>query len=179
MVEDGKLAYTQQVARWVVENLTQRDIVSIVAFNDRVTVLATAGRVVNKPFLFHRLAEILPAVYTDLSAGVLEGIAQVESQSEDGQVQEMLLFMDGLANRGVTGFSRLETDLRQGSGERDRGVHICTGTEFNERLLAHMAAAGAGTTRTSNLRSRFPSRSRMSWARLLQSSRRTSWWMWC
>ena len=144
MAEDRKLPYTQEAARWVVENMTERDVLSIVAFNERVTILSAAGRVVNKPFLFHRLEEISPDGYTDLSAGLLEGIAQVESQRAEGQVQQVLLLTDGLANRGVTDSMALKNISAKAAAKGIGVSTFGTGTEFNERLLADMAAAGAG-----------------------------------
>ena len=144
MAEKQKLPYTLEAARWVVENLTERDIVSIVAFSDRATVLAAAGRVVNKPFLFHRLAEISAQGYTNLSAGLLEGIAQADSQRAQGQVRQVLLLTDGLANRGETDAAALRNIAGQAKA---KGIGVSTlgvGSEFNETLLADLAAAGGG-----------------------------------
>jgi len=144
MAENKKFAYTIEAAREVIQNLTDRDIVSLVAYNERALVLSPAGRAVNKPFLLHRLEEIAPEGYTDLSAGLLEGIAQVNSQSADGQIKQVLLLTDGLANRGVTNPTGLQRIVEKA---RAKGVGLSTlgcGTEFNEKLLTGMAAAGGG-----------------------------------
>lgn len=144
MAAGGKLPYTLEAARWVIDNLTDRDVLSIVAFNHEVTVLAGAGRVVNKPFLYHRLEEVEPEGTTDLSAGLLEGIAQVSSRSAEGQVRQVLLLTDGLANKGVTDSAALSRIVERAAA---RGVGVSTfgcGTEFNEKLLTAMAAAGSG-----------------------------------
>ena len=144
MAEQRKLAYALEASRWVVENMTERDVLSIIAFNDRVTVLAPAGRVVNKAFLLHRLEELSPSGYTDLSAGLLEGIAQIDSQQADEQVRQVLLLTDGLANRGVTDSASLRAISEKAFA---KGISVSTfgiGTDFNERLLAEMASAGAG-----------------------------------
>lgn len=144
MAEHRKLPYAIDAARWVVENLAENDTLSIVVFGDQVTVLSAAGRVVNKPFLYHRLEEISPQGYTNLSAGLLEGIAQVSSRGTDGQVSQILLLTDGLANRGETKPAALRKIVEQA---RAQGIGLSTlgvGTEFNESLLADMAAAGGG-----------------------------------
>lgn len=144
MGEDRKLAYTLEAARWVVQNLTERDVVSIVAFNDQSTVLAAAGRVVNKPFLYHRLEELFPEGYTNLSAGLSDGIAQVRRQSAEGQVKRVLLLTDGLANRGETTSPALQAIAKEAAA-LDIGVSTFgVGTEFNGRLLWGVAVAGAG-----------------------------------
>ena len=144
MAEDKKFAYTMEAAREVIENLSDRDIISIVAFNERVLVLSPAGRVVNKPFLYHRLDDIVPEGFTDISAGLLEGLAQVNSQSGEGQVKQVLLLTDGQANRGVTDPSALRKTVEKA---RAKGVGLSTlgcGTNYNEKLLTAMAEAGGG-----------------------------------
>lgn len=144
MAEDKKFAYTINAAREVIANLSDRDTISLIVFNERVLVLSPAGRAVNKQFLFHRLEEIAPEGYTDLSAGLLEGIAQVNSQAADGQIKQVLLLTDGKANRGVTGVASLHKTVEKA---RDKGVNLSTlgcGTDYDEKLLTAMADAGGG-----------------------------------
>jgi len=144
MAEDMKFSHAVAAARAVIENLTDRDVVSLIAFNERVLVLSPAGRVVNKPFLFQRLAEMAPDGVTDLSAGLLEGIAQVKSQSAEGQIKHVLLLTDGRANIGITDSAALRSIVEN---SRARGVGVSTlacGTEFEEKLLTDMATAGGG-----------------------------------
>jgi Ca-activated chloride channel family protein len=144
MAEDKKFAYTMNAAREVIANLSDRDIISIVAYNEQVLVLSPAGKAVNKEFLFHRLEEIEPEGYTDLSAGLLEGIAQVNSQAAEGQVKQVILLTDGKANRGVTDPAALRKLVEKA---RAKGVGLSTlgcGTDYNEKLLTDMADAGGG-----------------------------------
>jgi Ca-activated chloride channel family protein len=144
MAQEQKFPYTIEAARQVIENMTDRDILAIIAFNDKVTVLSPAGRVVNKQFLFHRLTEIAPAGYTDISTGVLEGIAQIDSQRAEGQVQYVLLLTDGIANRGITDAAALRHIVEKA---RARGIGLSTfgcGTDFNEKRLTELAATGGG-----------------------------------
>ncbi len=144
MNEDRKFRHALTAAREVVANMTELDVLSIVAFNENVTVLSPAARVVNKPYLYHRLEEVQPQGVTDLSAGLLEGIAQVDSQRAEGQIRHVLLLTDGMANRGVTDPAALRTLVEKAAS---RDIHLSTlgcGTEFNEKLLADMATAGGG-----------------------------------
>lgn len=144
MADDMKFPHAIAAARAVIENLTESDIISVVAFNERALVLSPAGRVVNKPFLFQRLAEVGPAGITDLSAGLLEAIAQVHSQSAVGQVRQVILLTDGQANAGVTDPSALRKTIE---AARAKGVGLSTlgcGTDFNQTLLTDLALAGGG-----------------------------------
>ncbi len=144
MDADMKFPHALAAARAVIENLTERDIISLIAFNERTLVLSPAGRVVNKPFLFQRLAEVAPDGITDLSAGLLEGIAQVNSQSAEGQVKHVLLLTDGKANSGIMDSAALR---KIAEAAHAKGVGVSTlacGTDFDERLLTGMATAGGG-----------------------------------
>lgn len=144
MAEARKLPYTLDAARWVIENLARRDSIAMVAFNDTATVLSGAGGAVNKPFLYHRLDEITPQNYTNLSAGLLEGIAQVGVHGAEGQVRQVFLLTDGQANRGETDPAALRRIVQEAKA---RGIGVSTfgvGGDFNESLIASMAAAGGG-----------------------------------
>ncbi len=144
MSADMKFPHALAAARAVIENLTDRDIISLIAFNERTLVLSPAGRVVNKPFLFQRLAEVAPDGITDLSAGLLEGIAQVSSQSVEGQVKHVLLLTDGKANSGIMDSAALRKIVEAAHA---KGIGVSTlacGTDFDERLLTEMATAGGG-----------------------------------
>lgn len=144
MAEDKKFSYALDAAREVIQNLSERDTISVVAFNERVLVLSPAGRAVNKTFIFHRLEEISPEGFTDLSAGLLEGLAQVSSKSAAGQVKYVLLLTDGKANRGITNPTALAKLAAKNHG---KGIGISTlgvGTDFDEKLLTEVAQAGGG-----------------------------------
>ena len=144
MGADMKFSHAIAAARAVIENLTDRDTVSLVAFNERSLVLSPASRVVNKPFLFQRLSEVSPEGITDLSAGLLEGIAQISSQKAEGHVKHVLLLTDGQANTGVTDPAALR---KIAEAAHAKGIGVSTlgcGTDFNEKLLTDLATAGDG-----------------------------------
>ena len=144
MAEDGKFEYAMQAAKLVVENLSERDVVSLVIFNDRTVVLSPAGLAVNKEFLDHRLAEFEPEGFTNLSAGMMEAFAQIDSSAEEEQRKQAILLTDGLANRGITDPVKLR---RLAASARDRGIRLSTagcGLEFDEQLLEDLATAGGG-----------------------------------
>lgn len=144
MAEEKKFPYALDAAREVVRNLSARDIVSLVVFNDRALVLSPAGKAVNSAFLLHRLEELSPAGYTDMSAGLLEGIAQINSQSADGQIKQVLFLTDGNANRGVTDAAGLRRIAEKARAKGIRFSALGVGTDFNENLLAEIAKASDG-----------------------------------
>lgn len=144
MRDDQKLAYALAAARRVVQNMTERDTLSIVAINEQATIVAAAGRVVNKPFLYHRLEEIFASGHADLSTGLFEGITQVQRVSAEGQVRHVLLVTDASAIRGRTASASLQKNVQQAAA---LGISVSTfgvGSDHNGRLLAALAALGGG-----------------------------------
>lgn len=144
MAEDKKFPFAMQAARLVVENLADRDVISLIVFNERAAVLSPAGRAVNKDFLHYRLGQFDPKGYTNLSAGLLEAFAQIDSESAAGQSKLVIVLTDGLANRGVTDPEKLRT-LVAAAHTRGIGVSMLgCGTDFDEKLLTALATAGGG-----------------------------------
>ncbi len=144
MAKEGKFDYAMQAARLVIENLSDHDIVSIVAFNGESVVLSAAGPAVNKEFLDHRLDEITPQGWTNLSAGLLEAIAQIDSHASEEQMRRAIVLTDGQANRGITDPIEL---ARLVASARRRGIGVSTmgcGVEFDEKVLRALAASGGG-----------------------------------
>ncbi|MFY9345023.1 MAG: VWA domain-containing protein [Planctomycetota bacterium] len=108
-------------------------------------MLSPAGRVVNKGFLRHRFSEIGPEGWTNLSAGLLEAVAQVDSTAAPDQDKRIILLTDGLANRGVTNADDL---VRMAESANARGIAISTmgvGAAFDGNLLKRMANKGGGS----------------------------------
>lgn len=144
MADKGKFEYAAQAVALAVENLSERDVVSVIAFNQDAVVLSPAGRAVNKGFLRHRLSEIEPDGWTNLSAGLLEAFSQIDSASAEGQTKRIILVTDGLANRGVTDAGRLREMV---DAVRTRGIAVSTmgvGTTFDQKLLESLAEHGGG-----------------------------------
>ncbi len=144
MAADQKFEYAMQAARMVVENLSDRDVISLIVFNDAATVLSPAGRAINKEFLYYRLGQFSPEGYTNLSAGLLEAFAQIDSASDAEQTRRVFVLTDGKANRGITDPEKLRKLVEAAHA---RGIGVSTlgcGTEFDEKLLKDLAKAGGG-----------------------------------
>lgn len=118
---DEKLEDALAASHWLVQNLTERDTLSIVAVDERATILAPAGRVVNKPFLHHRLGDVFANGTADLIAGVREGMAQVRSSGASEQRKHVLLLTDGSTARAQA--ANLEPLVKQAS---ESGISVST-----------------------------------------------------
>jgi Mg-chelatase subunit ChlD len=116
-----KLPDALAAAHWLVQNLTERDTLSIVAVDERATILAPAGPVINKSFLHHRLNDVFANGTADLGAGLREGIAQLRSSGTGDQRKHMLLLTDGSAARAQA--ENLEQLVKQASAA---GISVST-----------------------------------------------------
>ena len=144
MADKGKFEYAIDAARLVVGNLSDRDVVSLIAFNEQAVVISPAGRAVNKRFLTHRLHELGPTGFTNLSAGLLEAFAQIDASAAEGQTKRVIVLTDGLANRGIIDSDKLRR-LVAAAHKRKIGIStLGVGTEFDGTLLKAMAEAGGG-----------------------------------
>ena len=145
MRAEEKLPYALATAHWLVQNLTERDMLSIIAVDERATLLAAAGPIVNKPFLHHRLDDVFASDGTaDLSAGLREGMAQMERVGTAGRRTHVTLLTDGLTARAQAVSADLEKIVKQAS---PLGISVSTfgvGKDHNGRLLVALAAVGGG-----------------------------------
>lgn len=141
----SKLDHAKLAAKYVVDQLTPEDYVSIVEYDDRISVVSTSNRVSDKALLRRRIDGIQAGNTTNLGGGMLEGCAQVRSTFQSGYVNRVLLLSDGLANEGITSVDELQRLAKTQSMEH--GVSISTfglGLDYNEDLMTNLAEYGSG-----------------------------------
>ena len=141
-----KLEYARQAAIYVLDQLSERDRVALVAYDDQVTLLSDSVLVTSeaRQALKRSIQTLRPGGSTNLSDGWLTGCQQVATHLGTNQVNRALLLTDGLANVGITDIEALGTHARELAS---RGVSTSTfgvGEGFNEQLLEQMANLGSG-----------------------------------
>lgn len=139
-----KIAYTRQAAQFLVQNLSSKDLLSVVAYHGDVEVLFPPEPVVNKDAIGQRIAAITTGSMTNLSGGWLEGCNLVAQNLDQDHMNRVILMTDGLANRGITSRRQLVALAQQ---KYEGGVSTTTmglGEDFNEDLLVALADAGGG-----------------------------------
>jgi Ca-activated chloride channel family protein len=141
-----KLAYVKDAANHVLDLLTERDQVTIIAYDDTIMCLSESISVTTqvRQELKTKVNGLEAGNMTDLSGGWLRGCQNVATVSKDGQLNRVLLLTDGLANVGITDLEELGHHASQ---LHNRGVSTSTfgvGEGFNEYLLEQMANQGGG-----------------------------------
>ncbi len=141
-----KLRFVQQAACHVLDLLDERDRVTLIAYDDQVTRIASSTRVDKdaKADLKAKINALQPGGWTDLSGGWLEGCREIAAYLETSAINRALLLTDGLANRGIVDIEELTHHARE---LRKRGIATSTfgvGLDFNEHLLEALAEQGGG-----------------------------------
>lgn len=140
----AKLDYTRQAAQFLVQNLSVRDTLSIVLYNDHVETLLLPEKVQRKDVINQKINGIKARGTTNLSSGWLEGCNLVAQNMDYEAVNRVILMSDGLANRGVTNSIKLVTMAQQKFAENISTTTMGLGNDFNEDLLMDMSTAGGG-----------------------------------
>jgi len=141
-----KLDYTKKAVAFAVGHLGPQDHCSVVAFDDKVSLVTASQIVENKDALKQAVMSIYPGGCTNLSGGLLQGLREVKLAFKKEQINRVLLLTDGQANAGITDHARL---IKKAGEMAGGGVTLSTfglGTDFEEDLLLAMAEAGGGNS---------------------------------
>jgi len=144
MAAERKLDYVKNSAKFIVQNMSDDDIVSLVTYESNVDVVVPAQPARSRRKIISLIDNISSGGSTNLSGGMLEGYSQVRKYLKTGQVNRVLLLSDGLANEGVTQPDKLMEICYEKSKD---GLSISTfgvGADFDEDLLQGLADLGTG-----------------------------------
>lgn len=141
-----KLARAKQAAEHVLDQLRDRDRVSIVVYDHEVNTIAPSEAATEEHIRRCRsaLREIHSGGTTALFDGWLNGCNGIADFIKLGVASRVLLLTDGLANVGLTTSSEICNHV---SALFERGISTSTfgiGADFDEDLLSDMADAGRG-----------------------------------
>lgn len=141
----SKLSHARKAARFLAGELSERDRLAIVTFDDAVKVLVPS-QPVRDPLLFiSAINTIHSGGGTALFDGWLAGATEVAKQLDPQGLNRVLLLSDGQANQGLTDASAIAAKVE---GLTQRGISTSAfglGSGFDEDLMGAVAAAGDGT----------------------------------
>ncbi len=143
-MQGTKLTDAKAAAIKAIGMLGANDIVSIVAYDDTVTVLIPATKVADREQIFARIEGIQAGGSTALFAGVSKGVAEARKFFDKNRVNRVILLSDGLANIGPSSpgdLAELGTSLGR------EGISVTTiglGLDYNEDLMTQLAQKSDG-----------------------------------
>jgi Ca-activated chloride channel family protein len=140
-----KLENTKRAVKTLITHLGPEDYLSLVQFDDNSEVLLEPALVKDKHALHSLVDRIECGGSTNLSAGWLQGIKQIDGHASPERISRCLLLTDGEANVGIQDLPTLA--LLGGSTRKERGIVTTTlgfGEGFNEDLLTAIAKNAGG-----------------------------------
>jgi Ca-activated chloride channel family protein len=140
-----KLSDARKAARFLASELTSRDRLAIVAFDDQVQVVMPSTPVRDPQPFIDAINTIHSGGCTALFDGWLAGATEVANHLDPAGLNRVLLLSDGQANQGPTDHNEIAAKV---AGLTTRGISTSAfglGDGFDEDLMGAIASAGDGT----------------------------------
>ncbi len=145
MGDRNKMTYVKSAAKTFIRSLGREDRVSIVDYDDKITILAEPTLVGDhREALIAKIDTLFPRDATNLAGGMMQGAALVERFLSNQTINRVLLLSDGLANVGVSKRPEVQNLAQKLGG---KGIQVTTfgvGTDFDEDMMSGIADASAG-----------------------------------
>jgi Ca-activated chloride channel family protein len=145
-----KIAKAREAAMMAVDRLNANDIVSVVAYNDTVSVLVPATKVSDKSAIRAGIERLDAFGSTALFAGVSKGADEVRKFLSRDRVNRVILVSDGQANVGPSSTSALAELGESLAKERICVTTIGLGLDYNEDLMTQLARKSDGNSGFAN-----------------------------
>ncbi len=145
MAEAKKLDFVKRGLVLFCDALTEGDLLSIVTFDNGISVLRAAAPVSEGEPLEGLIDGIQPGGGTNLHGGLMAGYAEVRKNLQLPKSPKVILLSDGQANSGVTDPEKIVGDSGAANAEGIALSTIGLGLAYNDRLMSQLAAAGKGT----------------------------------
>ncbi len=144
MADKGKLEYSKEAAKILVDKLASTDHLAIVEYDDVVTVMYPSAPV-EAPDLIKRLIDGLkPRNNTNLTGGMMKGVDEVKKGINGDYIHRVILMSDGLANQGIVNPVEIRNLVRETKAQNIRISTMGLGSDFNEDLMKMIAENSGG-----------------------------------
>lgn len=138
------LHFCKEAIKFVINQLTEKDVLSVVVFDDQVKTVFGPEKVIHKDSLKGKIDQIETGGMTNLSGGLIQGCQHVLKKNSKQFVNRVIILSDGNANSGITEFGhfmKVVDDYQTG------GVIISSigvSDHFDEELMEGIAEHGKG-----------------------------------
>jgi Ca-activated chloride channel family protein len=136
-----RLAQAREAAIMAASRLNENDIVSLIAFDDKVETTVPARRFTDRNDFVSHIRQIDARGSTAIHAGVTEGAGEVRKFKDARYLNRVVLLSDGIANVGP---SRPADFAKLGRSLLAEGISVTTiglGADYNEDLMLQLARA--------------------------------------
>jgi Ca-activated chloride channel family protein len=140
----GKMSYAKQAAKMLVDRLSHKDRLSIVEYDDQISILWPASRVESPNLIKRKIDGLYPRGMTNLTGGMMTGVEQVRRFHDSEYLHRVILMSDGLANEGITNPYQIRGLVRNARANNVRITTLGLGESFNEDLMQMIAENSGG-----------------------------------
>ncbi len=141
-----KIVKAREAACEAIRRLDAKDIVSVVAYDNKSEVIIPAQHVTEKEALIARISAIEPRGCTALFDGVSAGATELRKFKGKCEISRVLLLSDGQANVGPSSPDELG---RYGALLMKDGIAVSTiglGVDYNEDLMTRLSQKSDGNS---------------------------------
>ena len=139
-----RIEQAKKAAACAVNQMSESDIVSVVAYDSDVEVLVPATKLTNKKDVLAKIESIHADGMTALYAGTEKGAEEVKKFFDKGRVNRVILLSDGMANIGPSEPSDLKLLGQKIGGDGITVTTLGLGDGYNEDLMQQLAQASDG-----------------------------------
>jgi Ca-activated chloride channel family protein len=141
---DGeKMDNVKEAVGYVVDHLSDNDLVSVTIFDDQVETLIPSQPAQNRAEIKAKLANVIARGGTQISDGLKAGLAEVKKGHAKDRVNRIILLTDGQTWDDEDACLKLADEAgKQGIAITSIGI----GDEWNEKLLLQLAERSQGNS---------------------------------
>ncbi|MBT9313490.1 vWA domain-containing protein [Leptothoe kymatousa] len=139
-----RLVYAKAAARQIVQELTPSDRISIHTFDQTAQTLLPSTFCSHKYEIINKIQTIRLGQGTNLHAGWIEGVNEVNKNSQSDTINRVILLSDGRTNRGITNQKTIVSHVENLAQSRISTTTVGLGNDFSDNLLKTMARGGGG-----------------------------------
>jgi Ca-activated chloride channel family protein len=139
-----RIAQAREAAIMAIKRLDDKDIASLVIFDDRIDVPVPAQKVADHNYFIDRILQVAARGNTAIYAGVNTAAAEVRKFKDAHRLNRVVLLSDGQANVGP---SQPDDFAQLGRKLLAEGISVSTiglGADYNEDLMLQLARAADG-----------------------------------
>lgn len=142
-----KIEHARQAVRDLLADLSPQDRFALVSYADEAHVHTDLYPVTDdrRMRLDAVVQRIRPGGGTNLGAGLHKGMELLAGSAPGGNVRQIILISDGLANKGITDPAQLGKLASRAINQEFAVSTVGLGAEFNEQLMTAIADQGTGT----------------------------------
>lgn len=143
-MEGAPFDYAKQACCYLVDQLTDHDVLSIVTFSDTVDVVMPPRKIVNKQLVKDHIMRLTVGDTTNIYDALVVGTQQIQSVNLPGYQSHLILLTDGEPTVGIKDFP---TIVGVAARAKEFGFHVTAlgfGPDYNEELLAGIARRSGG-----------------------------------